>query len=183
MMVMFHDDDCGELLDGDGECPKCKFHPDMQSTGFKDMNDAVLRDGIERLGLTYLGKHRERINRMAPITPATSPVLVPVLTVVPPLPSKEEERLAALAALEEEIYLAFRGSLKKIHDELLEHYTDDFTCAATLISVMHAVHAEETGRYEKILEEALKRANLPVPDMVKIRRERMARGRSQGKPQ
>jgi hypothetical protein len=32
---LFHDDDCGVLLDSDGRCPKCGFCHDMQSTGFR----------------------------------------------------------------------------------------------------------------------------------------------------
>lgn len=40
MKLMFHDDDCGELLDDEGKCPKCKFHPDMQSTAFRDVSDS-----------------------------------------------------------------------------------------------------------------------------------------------
>lgn len=183
MMVMFHDDDCGELLDGDGECPKCKFHPDAQSTGFKEVHNDILRLGIEGFGRTYLGEYRERINRIAKLdTTAPVPAASPVLTVVPtPPPLTEEEQLAALAALEEDIYLAFRGALKKIHDELIEHYTGDFTRASTLIRVLHATHAEEVGRYEKIIEEAHQRAGLPAPDVVKVRRERLARGRSRGR--
>jgi hypothetical protein len=57
MKVMFHDDDCGELLDRAGRCPACGFHPDMQSTAFREVSDAEL----ERLmseGRTFLGTHR-----------------------------------------------------------------------------------------------------------------------------
>lgn len=55
MKVMFHDDDCGEALDGDGLCPKCRFHPDMQSTAFREATQS------ERLtpGRTLLGKFRK----------------------------------------------------------------------------------------------------------------------------
>lgn len=48
MKVMFHDDDCGELLDSAGKCPTCGFHPDMQSTGFRDV--AELPSGRSFLG-------------------------------------------------------------------------------------------------------------------------------------
>lgn len=60
MQIMFHDDDCGELLDKDGRCPKCKFHPDMQSTGFKEVPD----DEVTRLrasGRSMLGLNRRQI--------------------------------------------------------------------------------------------------------------------------
>jgi hypothetical protein len=46
MMLKFHDDDCGELLDADGKCGKCGkcgFHPDMQSTAFRDVQASELR--------------------------------------------------------------------------------------------------------------------------------------------
>lgn len=41
---MFHDDDCGVLLDADGRCPKCGFHPDMQSTGFKEITEREIAE-------------------------------------------------------------------------------------------------------------------------------------------
>jgi len=56
-MKLFHDDDCGELLDQTGMCPKCKFYPDMQSTSFKEVSDAEYRSGKSQ-GQTYLGKYR-----------------------------------------------------------------------------------------------------------------------------
>jgi hypothetical protein len=43
MMLKFHDDDCGELLDADGKCGKCGFYPDMQSTAFRDVPASELR--------------------------------------------------------------------------------------------------------------------------------------------
>jgi hypothetical protein len=43
MMLMFHDDDCGELLDADGKCGKCGFYPDMQSTAYREVADSELR--------------------------------------------------------------------------------------------------------------------------------------------
>ncbi len=57
MMLMFHDDSCGELLNAEGECPKCKFSPDMQSTGFREVDGSemiVKREG----GATFMGLHR-----------------------------------------------------------------------------------------------------------------------------
>lgn len=60
MQIMFHDDDCGELLDKDGRCPKCGFHPDMQSTAFKEVPDAdVLK--LRSQGRTMLGLNRRQI--------------------------------------------------------------------------------------------------------------------------
>ncbi len=56
MKAMFHDDDCGVLLDGDGKCPSCGFHPDMQSTGFREITS---HDRLARAGDTVLGLQRE----------------------------------------------------------------------------------------------------------------------------
>jgi hypothetical protein len=47
---MYHDDDCGEFLDAEGRCPKCGFHPDMQSTGFKPLDTSALRAPRSFLG-------------------------------------------------------------------------------------------------------------------------------------
>lgn len=33
--IEIHDDGCGTILDKDGKCPKCGFHPDMQSRAFE----------------------------------------------------------------------------------------------------------------------------------------------------
>lgn len=55
MKVMFHDDDCGEILNKNGLCPKCGFHPDMQSTAFREATDEELR------GRTALGLERRPI--------------------------------------------------------------------------------------------------------------------------
>ena len=57
MKLMYHDDDCGELLDRDGRCPKCKFHPDMQSTAFREVTDAEL-NGLRGNGRSFLGLNR-----------------------------------------------------------------------------------------------------------------------------
>ena len=38
IMLMYHDDSCGELLDNQGKCPTCGFHPDGQSVGFVDVS-------------------------------------------------------------------------------------------------------------------------------------------------
>lgn len=37
-MRLFHDDDCGATLEADDNCPKCGFHPDMQSLGLREAN-------------------------------------------------------------------------------------------------------------------------------------------------
>ncbi len=62
--LMFHDDDCGVLLDQEGRCPTCGFHPDMQSTGFKDVSPEDVRD-LLAAGHTLLGLHRVRLARKA----------------------------------------------------------------------------------------------------------------------
>jgi hypothetical protein len=58
--VMIHDDDCGEYLDKEGMCPKCKFHPDMQSTCFKNIDYKELVALIKN-GKTFLGIYRTQI--------------------------------------------------------------------------------------------------------------------------
>ena len=59
ILLMYHDDDCGELLDNEGRCPKCGFHPDMQSTGFKNVPDEVYKSRKAK-GETFLGQYREK---------------------------------------------------------------------------------------------------------------------------
>ena len=59
--VMFHDDDCGRFLDATGECPRCKFHPDMQSTGFATVSVSYINDSIKSFGRTFLGLYRTPI--------------------------------------------------------------------------------------------------------------------------
>lgn len=46
-----------------------------------------------------------------------------------------------------------------------------------VLSAAHATVAQEVGRLEKLLEEGAKLCGKRPPDLVKIRRERMARGR------
>lgn len=60
MQLMFHDDDCGEFLDADGQCPKCKFHPDMQSTAFKNVSDSEVQ-ALKGQGRTLLGQNRKPV--------------------------------------------------------------------------------------------------------------------------
>ena len=57
MKLMYHDDNCGELLDKTGRCPKCNFHPDMQSTAFREVPDAEI-DKLCGKGRTFLGLNR-----------------------------------------------------------------------------------------------------------------------------
>lgn len=60
MRLMFHDDSCGELLDHEGRCPSCGFHPDMQSTAFRDVPEPEVRER-QALGRTFLGEGRKEI--------------------------------------------------------------------------------------------------------------------------
>ena len=60
LKLMFHDDDCGELLDRDGRCPVCEFHPDMQSTGFRDVEDQEIA-ALRTRGRSFLGLYREPV--------------------------------------------------------------------------------------------------------------------------
>jgi hypothetical protein len=57
MMLMVHDDSCGELLDDQGKCPRCNFHPDMQSTAFREVSAEELRT-LRAAGRTFVGTHR-----------------------------------------------------------------------------------------------------------------------------
>ncbi len=59
-MVMAHDDDCTELLDQEGKCPTCNFHPDMQSTAFRAVPIEEI-DALRATGRTFLGLYREKI--------------------------------------------------------------------------------------------------------------------------
>ena len=58
MLLMFHDDGCGELLDDEGKCPTCGFHPDMQSTSFRDV---PVEELLTMRGRTFLGEHRAQV--------------------------------------------------------------------------------------------------------------------------
>jgi hypothetical protein len=53
MRLLFHDDDCGEFLDMDGDCMRCGFSPDMQSLGIKEVSPGELWEGLVQ-GRTYL---------------------------------------------------------------------------------------------------------------------------------
>lgn len=59
IMLMYHDDSCGELLDNRGLCPVCGFHPDGQSVGFMDVPLTLYHLG-KAAGKTYLGRYREQ---------------------------------------------------------------------------------------------------------------------------
>jgi hypothetical protein len=58
--VMFHDDSCGEYLEDSGLCPRCRFHPDMQSTGFIDISREIF-DSFKSQGHTFLGLRRTKL--------------------------------------------------------------------------------------------------------------------------
>lgn len=60
MNLMFHDDDCGALLDSSGECHVCRFHPDMQSTSFREVAPEHVEWGLAH-GYTFLGEGRDRV--------------------------------------------------------------------------------------------------------------------------
>lgn len=57
-LLMFHDDDCGELLTSEGLCPKCGFHPDGQSTSFKEVSAEEVQK-LKASGRSLLGQYRE----------------------------------------------------------------------------------------------------------------------------
>ena len=43
MKLLYHDDDCDEFLDHLGFCHKCKLHPDMQSTAFREPTENEIK--------------------------------------------------------------------------------------------------------------------------------------------
>lgn len=53
MKLMIHDDDCGAFVDQFGRCHRCRFYPDMQSTGFVDVSDDEL-ENLRLAGRTFL---------------------------------------------------------------------------------------------------------------------------------
>jgi len=57
LMLMYHDDSCGELIDSSGKCPKCGFSPDMQSLGFRKVSEAEISEKRQG-GATFMGQHR-----------------------------------------------------------------------------------------------------------------------------
>lgn len=58
-LVMYHDDSCGELLDKEGMCPKCKYHPDMQSTAFTELTTGEIAFHLTMCSINgkYCQKH------------------------------------------------------------------------------------------------------------------------------
>lgn len=58
--LMYHDDGCGAFLDDCGRCPACKYCPDMQSLGIKEIPDKELEDRLDR-GETFMGPYRTPI--------------------------------------------------------------------------------------------------------------------------
>lgn len=87
-------------------------------------------------------------------------------------PMTEDE----IKALQESMYKDLLLGFKEVGERLLNGLEGESTFIA--VTVLHAVHAQEVGRMEKIIEEAAKRAKLKMPDLVKERRTRMALGRS-----
>ena len=73
--------DCGEFLTSDGLCPNCNFHPDMQSTGFRNMSSSFL---LLREGHTFLGSNRRTyaqpklIKKRDPMTDESKPSTVEI---------------------------------------------------------------------------------------------------------
>ncbi len=60
VQLMVHDDDCNEFLTNDGECPKCKFHPDMESVVFVVVSPLKYQE-LRKTGRTFLGVGRARL--------------------------------------------------------------------------------------------------------------------------
>ena len=58
--LLYHDDGCKAFLDRWGNCPVCKYHPDMQSLGIKEVSDEALAQGLDH-GETYMGPYRTPI--------------------------------------------------------------------------------------------------------------------------
>lgn len=61
MKLMIHADDCGEFIDSLGQCPRCKFHPDMQSLGFKEVSSSEIAEKRVQ-GATFMGLNRKPIS-------------------------------------------------------------------------------------------------------------------------
>ena len=57
---MYHDDGCKAFLDKWGFCPVCKYRPDMQSLGIKEVSDADLAWRLAH-GQTFMGPYRTPI--------------------------------------------------------------------------------------------------------------------------
>lgn len=60
MQIMIHDDDCGEYLDKNGMCPKCKFHPDLQSLALVETDINTIERYLSA-GFTMMGLYRRPI--------------------------------------------------------------------------------------------------------------------------
>jgi hypothetical protein len=65
IMVMIHDDGCGEYLTRSGRCPTCDFHPNMQDTAFVPIDADELNILLSK-GKTFLGKYRQPIEGEVP---------------------------------------------------------------------------------------------------------------------
>jgi hypothetical protein len=82
-----------------------------------------------------------------------------------------------IATFQEEMYQEFVVRMKVVIDEMMARCDGDGGKAFLLLGVLHAVHATEVGRIEKTLEDASSSNGIPLPDLVKERRTRMAKGR------
>ncbi len=58
--LMYHDEDCGRLLDAEGWCSACLYYPDMQDCAFRDVATKQV-DAARAAGGTFLGRGREEI--------------------------------------------------------------------------------------------------------------------------
>jgi hypothetical protein len=63
--LMYHDDGCKAFLDNTGRCPACKYHPDMQSLGVKEVSAEELAYRLDH-GETLMGPYRTPIPAEAP---------------------------------------------------------------------------------------------------------------------
>lgn len=58
--LLYHDDGCKAFLDRWGSCPVCKYHPDMQSLGVKEVSAEELAYRLDH-GETLMGPYRTPI--------------------------------------------------------------------------------------------------------------------------
>lgn len=62
-LLMYHDDSCGVLLNGDGSCPNCKFHPDMQSLGLREASMNEIKEQAAKYSMkNFMGSRRKVIS-------------------------------------------------------------------------------------------------------------------------
>jgi hypothetical protein len=58
--LMYHDAGCKAFLDRWGRCPECKYCPDSQSLGIKEVTNEELTYRLDR-GETFMGPYRTPI--------------------------------------------------------------------------------------------------------------------------